>query len=197
MRCNSNADIRKAGVYKAVHCGRLLEVQPESRSVAVSQKEERKMPLPILLNFAIFSALSIATLGQTISNTTQCNTAIANFEQDSSCFGTSEGLDAFRSQLNPNNSLANPAALLSGQLQQMQAGLTTFFSSFCPSQQCVNSYANVARNCIMVRSKDIMNYNAILYASVYNANTSYMYSCLVMMYIYIYPVTYIRSLLCR
>ena len=104
------------------------------------------MSLSIFLTFAIFSALSIATLGQSIPNTTECKAAIANIEQDSSCIGSAEGLAAFRRQFDPNTNLFSLS-----QLQQMQPGEVTYFSNFCTSQRCVNLLADVANYCTEVR----------------------------------------------
>lgn len=107
------------------------------------------MPLPVLLNFAIISALSVTTLGQVQTNTTECIAAMTRFSQSSSCFGSEEGLAGFRSQFSnfEENSLTRPSALFSGQLKQIEAELMTLYNNLCTSQHCVNLYANVADNC--------------------------------------------------
>lgn len=139
-------------VWKGVHEYKRLPVDLKQKvfiayvQCASSEQEARKMAFSIFLHLSILPALSATTLWQ---NTMKCRNAVTEFSQESTCFGSAAGQDAWLAIFTFNErSFATHLELHQNPLIITHVqGLINFYSSFCASQDCVNSYANLVEIC--------------------------------------------------
>ena len=107
--------------------------------------EVRKMVLSnTLLYLSILPVLSAATLWQ---NSTECAQAVANFSQESTCFGSSAGRNAWLQTMFALNESSFTTILKLSHSPEVTEGLISFYNSFCRSQTCVDFHANVVGKC--------------------------------------------------
>ena len=104
------------------------------------------MSLSILLHLAILSTLSIAALGQTSTLSAECTNALTTFAQETSCFGSDEGLNGFFATFNSTaSSMTNPMQVVND--PNVLQALMAFYDNLCTSQECVTLYAGVLDVC--------------------------------------------------
>lgn len=103
------------------------------------------MALNILLLLSVLSALSIAALGQSNSISTECTAAHTAFNADCS---RSDALDLDLYLDFYSASVSNPVKLYSNFTPEQRQAEIALFNNTCGSQECVNMFANLVRDCL-------------------------------------------------